>query len=228
MDKETYKALKRVLEPLAKEARKYKSAEEFLQKRFNYSIGTGVEKPIFDPTGKKIGRLILNENPKEVQIRDIIRDTEIGRGIPTKIVNDLKQYAIAKNKQLSLSSVVPGTEKYWKGLGFTKDKTGKYFYTQATKEVKPVSKLPKELEPLAGDKFKGDTRTISERAYDELMQEKGFDPSMIGTKEYTMTSPDVEDLFRKEEEILLRDKKVKPIPQAVKEVKPVEYEKVNY
>ncbi len=134
------------LQPLAQEARKYKSAEEFLRKRPDYSIGIGAEKPIFDSTGKKIGRLILNENNKEIQIRDIIRDTEMGKGIPTQIVNDLKQYAVAKNKQLSLSSIVPGTEKYWKGLGFAEDKTGKYFYNQAIRGAKEVKPIPEKLE----------------------------------------------------------------------------------
>ena len=142
---EPIKEIPKELEPLAEEAKKYKSAgvpqlkaltgeaksaEEFLQNRPNYSIGIGKEKPIFNKNGDKIGRLILNENNKEVQIRDIIRDKEDGKGIPTQIVNDLKEYTTSKNKQLSLSPVVPGAEKYWEGLGFTKDKTGKYFYTQ--------------------------------------------------------------------------------------------------
>jgi len=109
------------LESLAKEARKYKSAEEFVR-----GISSATKGDIY----------LARKTTKAEQLEG------------------------AYHKALDLGKETQAG-KYLKQLESETDKIVKNFYTQATKEVKPIVKLkvkpevkpiPKELEPLAKEK----------------------------------------------------------------------------
>jgi len=172
------KGIPKELQPLAKEAKKYKSAAEFSKAwsidgmrgrywhitddiNFQPKKGVAPSGEIGQPQ-KIVGAkdptagLIVSSDPANwlpfARDRKYMAEIDLSKALPDKdytIVNrGFGQEVFVKNiDKISVKSVKPINQamaevKEWKKLGFENKQEAIDFYTQATKEVKPVVKAP--------------------------------------------------------------------------------------
>ncbi len=133
------------VEPLIEEARKYKSAEEFIAnklngKPFNYSGETLGDGSKLTSRGMQIGnnkvRYQMFDQSDQILLPKIYID-EKGTGLGTDFINTLKEYSDATGKKLVIRNVE--NPKFFDKFSYLKNERGAYrydptdIYNQATK-----------------------------------------------------------------------------------------------